>query len=236
MTTPLDILYTPVDTIPMPPVDIQKLLNWIASVEGAEEQRLQYRKDASERVQNYPWQITYPRFDKKWLHEFDVEFPELAEYLLTAFPIDPNDVYSIILLPVKPEFGGLGFWHSDPDYGLRCYIENQETDDFLRIRPTKKAYVNRELDEKDIISKLDEIAQPQEFSAGLLSHNQAFYINNIRAVHAANVNKPGTLRIACIIYIRIEDGRRNSELEQMIVKSAENHPDYAIYWKPEDTQ
>jgi hypothetical protein len=237
---PLDILYTPIDVPGAPKVDLEALLDWMAETEkiSYESNYTTNRTDGKNKItafgKVYPWNIVYPRFNKVWKHNFDVLFPELANFFLTAFPVDPNQIWSVVMLPTKSDFEGLGFWHADAEYGLRCYIENQETEDFLRIRPSIIPYEQKTMKELDIYADVDKLAQKKEYSAKLLSSNQVFYLNNIRAVHAVNVNKPGALRIACIIHVTVNDGKANEKLQELIVRSAEKFSDYSILWTPPD--
>lgn len=227
-----DILYTPLDTPDVPGVDIPKLLSWVAKHTTTQE--ISGRQDASkmsELSESYPWNIIYPRHNSAWQFDFDKEFPELANYFYSAFSMQEEDLFSVVLLPVKTEFAGMGFWHSDPDeYGLRMYLENEEPDDFLLIRPTKFPYDTRPqfgLDPSFSNTPL----QDKTISATLRKPKQTFYLNNIRAVHAVRAFYPGTVRIAVIV------SSNNRNLQQhfndLVVKSAQKYTDYAILWNTE---
>jgi hypothetical protein len=212
---------------------------WMAETEKSEwEKNYVNRTDGKNKIKAfgkvYPWNIVYPRFNKEWKNNFNIHFPELANYFLTAFPVSSNQIWSVVMLPTKSNFEGLGFWHSDAEYGLRCYIENQEREDFLRIRPSIIPYDKRTMKEIDIYSDVDKLAQQKVHSARLLANNQAFYLNNIRAVHAVNVQKPGALRIACIIHVTFDDGNANNKLNELILRSAEKFSDYSVLWTPPD--
>lgn len=226
----LDILYTPLDTPEVPDVDVTRLLEWVAT--HTTSQKIPGRLDASkvpEVASSYPWNIIYPRNNTTWLCNFDKEFPQLAEYFYKAFDMDESDLFSVVLLPVKTEFAGMGFWHSDPDkFGLRIYLENQEPDEFLQIRPTVFPYNVRPMFGLDSTFKNTPL-QDRTFSATLRKPKQTFYINNVRAVHAVQAFHPGTIRIGVIV------SSLNLSLHQkfndLIVRSAEKYSDLAILWE-----
>ena len=227
----LDILYTPLDTPLVPKTDIPKLLAWTDTYR--KNQIHPNRLDASkveELNSTYPWNLIYPRINYNWCYNFDTEFPELADFFSSAYKICESEIDNIVLLPVRSEFSGLGFWHSDPDTaGLRCYIENQETEDFLLIKPTVEPYTSRpEFRLLDLEFKNTPL-QDVTLSAKLHSPNQTFYINNVRAVHAVNTVNPGTLRIAVIITAKIDKVR--DRINNLVVESAKKYSDYALYWK-----
>jgi len=240
----LDILYTPLDTIEVPDVDIPRLLEWVANHTSS--QQIPERTDASkvpEVSKFYPWNIIYPRHNSEWKYDFDKEFSQLAEYFYKAFDMHEKDLFSVTLLPVKTEFAGMGFWHSDPDdYGLRMYLENQEPDDFLQIRPTVFPYNTRPQFGRDANfnnkSPHDRTffntikLQDRTFSATLRKPKQTFYLNNVRAVHAVQAFHPGTIRIAAIV----SSLNRNlkQQFNDLVVRSAEKYSDLAILWKPQE--
>lgn len=228
----LDILYTPLDTPSVPKTDITKLLAWIESYRKT--QVHPNRLDASKITEvssTYPWNLVYPRINNNWCHDFTTEFPELTDFFSSAYKIRESEINNIVLLPVRSDFAGLGFWHSDPDTaGLRCYIENQEEDNnFLLIRPTITPYDSRPnfgiLDSTFSETPLQNIT----LSAKLREPNQTFYLNNVRAVHAVNTPTVGALRIAVIIAADITKVR--DHINNLVVESAKKYSDYALYWK-----
>jgi len=226
----VDILYTPLDTPDVPDVDVPKLLAWVAK--HTKVQEISGRQDASkitELTESYPWNIIYPRHNTAWQYDFDKEFPELAEYFYKAFGMSEEDLFSVVLLPVKTEFVGMGFWHSDPDeYGLRLYLENQEPDEFLKIRPTVFPYDTRPPFGLDATFNSIPL-QDKTFSATLRKPKQTFYLNNIRAIHAVQSFNPGTVRIAVII----SSNNRNlkQQFNDLVVRSAKKYSDLAILWE-----
>jgi hypothetical protein len=231
---PSEILYTPLDTPKVPNFDIDRLLGWILMHHG--QQYIDNRRDASQNssIESlYPWDIIYARNNKKWQYDFNIEFPELSVFFYSAFGLIEQDIQAIVLLPVKTKFAGIGFWHSDPDsHGLRVYLENQETDEFLLIRPTAEPYDARP--NFGIDQSFKDIAlQDKILSAKLLDRKQTFYLNNIRAVHAVKSCFPGKLRIAAIISVNSHRAELEQHISDLIRRSAEKYSDYAIYWQPE---
>ena len=234
LTNILNILYTPLDTDAPPKINIDKFLTWAY---GIEYQNLKNAGDGSRGMsaELYPWHIVYARHSGKWQAEFDKEFPEIADFLCRVYGMSVGEIFSIVLLPVRTDFVGPGFWHADPDgHGLRVYLENDQIDDFLLIRPTVHPHNTRSL----TLVPRDGIAphiQTVEHSAKLLRPNQSFFINNIRAVHSANVAKLNSMRIACIISpfnaLNTMDSMK-SDLQDLILRSAEKYSDYAIHWTP----
>jgi len=229
----IDILYTPLDTPEVPNVDIPQLLEWVAK--NTTSQQISGRKDASKVSKiskSYPWNLIYPRHNSEWKYDFDKEFPQIAEYFYKTFDMKEEDLFSVVLLPVKTEFAGIGFWHSDPDdFGLRIYLENQEPNNFLQIRPTIFPYTTRPPFRIDGDFKNTPL-QDKTFSATLRKSKQTFYLNNVRAVHAVQTLNPGTVRIAVIV------SSLNSNLKQqfndLVVRSAEKYSDLAILWKTQE--
>ena len=227
----LDILYTPLDTPNVPTADIPKLLDWIKN--NAVSQSITNRPDASRdlmvKESKYPWDIIYPKIKNNWQYNFDTTFPVLAKFFSSAYGLEEEEVTGVVLLPVKPEFAGIGFWHSDPDqHGLRMYIENHETENFLLMRPTIEPYNKRPQFGVDASFKNTPL-QDKIISATLRANNQTFFINNTRAVHAVNTVNPGTVRIAVII-LCVDTPKVTSHINELILQSAEKFKEFAIQW------
>jgi len=231
--TPLDILYTPLDVAPVPKFDVDKFLSWCKN--NGPKQDIYNRKDASRQTDDkiYPWNIAYAKSAGAWHSDFKEQFPELAIYFTQAFGLTDQDVGEIVLLPVKQGFTGLGFWHSDPDeHGLRFYLANEDTEDSLLIRPTREPYYTRP---SVVINKVEPSPHVQDLEhvAKIISPQQAFFLNNVRAIHAVKTNKPDALRIAVIIGGLGPMLRMRTSLKDLIVNSAEKYRDAAILWTPE---
>ena len=225
-----DILYTPLDTPTVPVTDTEKLLEWV--MKNTTKQEILNRLDASkvsEVAKTYPWNIIYPKHNNVWQHNFNNEFPELANFFHSAYGLKEEDINTVVLLPVRSDFAGVGFWHSDPDeYGLRMYIENQAVENFLLIRPTVEPYNERPnfgLSQSSNNIPLQDIT----LNAKLYSANQTFFINNFRAVHAVNTVNPGTLRIAVIVACP-RTPELTAHIHDLIIKSAQKFKDFALTW------
>lgn len=231
MKSVLNILYTPLDTIDPPAINIDKFIGWAYGIEG---QDIPRRMDASNYTNKtvYPWHIVYAKNKGVWQKDFNIEFPELVKFFSEAYGLTDSEVQNITLLPVRPDYIGTGFWHADPDeQGLRVYLVNDEAEDFLRIRPTVEPHDARPFK----LIPNDGIAphiQTVEYSAKMLKPNQTFFLNNVRAIHAANVTRMNSLRIAVIISGLGPIKSMKTSLQQLILRSAEKYSDYAIHWTP----
>jgi len=229
--TSLEVLYTPLKTnLSVPLFDSDQLAAWVSESKGTEEQRSGKSFDIRHVIENYPWDITYVRIKQAWMNDFDKKFPQLADFFLNVFPLEPNDIARIIFLPTRSDFEGQGFWHNDSEYGLRIYLENEEVGDFLKMKSTftpdtvRKPY--------RINTAFDHYYQSTEYLPRLLEPTQAFYLNNIRGIHANLVKKAGTKRLACIIHVERAVGENLKSLEDLVVNSAREYPEHAIYWSP----
>ena len=230
-----EILYTPIDSEPVPNYDLNKLLDWVKNHQA---QELAVRRDSSkhETLANvYPWDIVYPKHNGKWKFDFKEEFPEIANYFSSAFKLNEKDINSVVLLPIKNNFTGTGFWHNDPDpYGLRIYLENEEPGEFLLIKPTVEPYnEHRSFGPGSVDPVIPNIKlQNVIHSAKLKNSRQVFYLNTTRAVHAVQVPQLGKLRIAVIVTV-FGNADINNHLNNLICTSADKFSEHALYWHPE---
>jgi hypothetical protein len=236
---PAEVLYTPLDTPNAPNIDIEKLKTWIDS-----HQSYNSKYDAGSIMPSdvFPWKVSYIKESNKWCNNFNVEFPELAEYVSSAYGLQPDDIVTGIFAYAKSDFEGMGFWHSDVDSsGLRMYIQNEETDDFLFIKPTTQPFNDFPTDRlkggNSEISLMDGSFQIQTdiiHSAKLLKPTQCFYLNSVRGVHAIKTNKKGCTRILLALTLDLSIGIQNlpEQLKKLIVNSAQKYKDYAIMWTP----
>jgi hypothetical protein len=239
---PIDILYTPLETDPIPKFDIDHLYDWISrtypqnfidEVPGSQVSR----KSLS---QEYPWDILWPKYGEQgWTNGFDKEFPQLADHICHSFNLTHKEVGCITMLPMRSDRNGLGFWHSDKDLtGLRMYLVNDMPDENpLFIRPTKIPYTIRPKEIAEIISTDLEGPHPllsdTILTAKILSPTQAYYLNNIRAVHSPFVTRSAR-RIALIIQgTPFNRHTVYEKTKKLIVESAEKYKDYAILWEAE---
>jgi hypothetical protein len=227
---PLDILYTPLDVPEPPEVDIDKLLEW--GIQSKPKQNYEDRYDSSEKEglkENYPWDIVYWRHRCEWQNNFDKEFPQLSEYITTAFGVDASKIYDVMMLPLRDDFTGLGFWHADPDeYGIRFYLRNKEPDGFMLFKPTNVPYFWKQAFDENIAK---DGFQNKVIPARLLKSNQAFYLNNIRAHHTINVQEKCSRRLTILIGCVGDIHHMPDGLSNLIVNSAQRFPDYAIKWQ-----
>lgn len=227
---PLDILYTPLDTAPIPNYDTNQLLDWIKK---NQKQTVPERKDASlvTPLHAYPWDISYPMTHKMWRGNFNKLFPDLAKFFYTAYNLEEKDLFTVVLLPIRSDFIGQGFWHSDPDEtGLRMYLENTEHDkDFLLLKSSKSPYQSR-----DNSSSVPNDGNDLRFNKAILKAKiykprQVFFLNNIRAIHSANVSTIGAFRIAVIVTIGKNFSQMPEHVKKLIVHSAEKFKDLAVF-------
>lgn len=232
---PLDILYTPLDTAPAPQIDTEKFLSWCDK--HGPVQAIPHRKDASKSTGSviYPWRIAYAKSNFAWQNNFQFEFPELAKFFHEAYELTDTEVRDVTLLPIKQDFSGLGFWHADPDeHGLRMYLENEDTDSSLLIRPTIEPF-NKKPDL--VINKVGTSPHVQdvEYAAKIISPKQTFFLNNVRAIHAVKTNKIGALRIAVIVSGFGPIMKMKPHLQNLITRSAEKYTNASILWTPPNT-
>jgi hypothetical protein len=234
--TPIDILYTPLMSPDFPSYDYTKLLSWIHEFYST--QSIQNRPDASERISGniYPWNIIYAKYDYAWRFNFDKEFPELAAFFGDAYNLASSEIDSVVLLPVKDDHRGLGFWHRDPDkWGLRMYLENTELENSLLIKPTKLPH-NFHSELSSTINPVGpwEFIQDVQYAANIPNPQQVFYLNNVRAIHTVKKSIPESRRLAVIVSTGKPMVAMPQHLQDLIVSSAEHYKDSAIYWNPED--
>jgi hypothetical protein len=227
----LDILYTPIDNSQILKTDVSSVRKWIDN--NYHSQVVENRKDGKERTEEkiYPWYTTYCRINYRWQDDFNKLFPEIVDYICESLRIPESMLFSILLLPLKEDHIGARFWHADPDVnGLRFYLENDDTDNFLLIKPTKEPFMTQQGVDMSNFS-WDNI-QDRTYSAKMLKPNQFFYLNNIRAIHVVNSNKIASQRIAVLVTIdRTLD--KFPPLKDLIINSAKKYKDYSILWEPE---
>jgi hypothetical protein len=229
----LDILYTPVEVPSIPTFDRVRLNEWcVKNYNQSINNRQDGKKTTSPNI--YPWNIVYARNNYIWKDDFNIQFPELAKYFYSAFYLEEKEITSVVLLPVKNNYTGVTYWHADPDgVGLRLYLENNEIDkNFLLIKPTVKRYNTRDelgpIPSNGVSPKIQEVIH----SAKILKSNQAFYINNVRAIHAVNVEEPNLNRLAVLVFTGKRPFNFPKKTKDLILQSAEKFSDFAILWNP----
>jgi len=229
---PIDILFTPIDGPLVPQIDLSLLRTWIN--ETFEIQNYPARKDGLKKndPEIYPWKSTYAKIQKKWVNNFETLFPELSTYFSDAYYLDPELILDVLLLPLKDDKTGTVFWHADPDLnGLRFYIENQQTEDFLYMVKSN-APVNSQ-SELGLPSKPNiKDFKRKLYVPKLPNLKQPFYLNNIRALHAVNNKTASSGRISVIVTVD-KQMDKIPKLEKLILTSAEKYKDYSIYYNDE---
>lgn len=217
-----DVLYTPLNCPEQPQYSIDAIKKW--SVDNSlaiEEQKQQLNGEGNiaERTElNYPWnvQVVYRKFndsDNGWIAGFNTQFPELAAYFYEAFGLSLDDLGIVLMLPVKENHTGLGFWHQDPDnYGLRMYLEyEQQQDNTLLIR------------------ELGNTANIKQCIP--VSNKQCFFLNNKDAEHTTYTTVPNKTRIAVLIIGKLDtDSQQNwkNKITSLVEESALMFPNNAI--------
>lgn len=231
----LDILYTPIAAPEVPNFDRDLLDRWcmansVRTIKGRGDGKQITPEDI------YPWDIVYARNNYHWIGQFKQRFPQLADYFSSAFLLKEQDIKTVVLLPIKPFYQGATYWHSDPDeIGLRIYLENNEsTGDFLLFKPTHEPYDSKKqgLDTVGIPPNgISPLLQDKIYSAKLMKPTQAFYVNNVRAVHTVNVSAPNLKRLAVLV-ITTERTANNffKPTEELIISSAEKFKEWALWW------
>lgn len=233
----LNILYTPLDVPPVPSYNKEDLKKWCVKnsnqkIVNRENEEEWYEKKGIPREDNYPWKIAHARENFQWIDNFNIHFRELSEYFCSTYLLKEEDVSGIVLAPVKPNYTGATYWHTDPDeIGLRLYLENNEIDrDFLLIKPTVEKYKRRaEIGYIPPDGNSDKI-QNVIHSAKIMKIHQAFYINNVRAIHTVNVEVSNSNRFAVLILTKFSAETLKEETKKLILDSAEKFSDYSIKW------
>lgn len=238
----LDILYTPLDTQPMPDFDINELKIWLGdtyTIQSKETRSiLDDRVNSTESIvkDRYPWNLTigYSNMEDTgpgWINGFDKKFPQLAAWLFAAYGLNTEDVGSVLFFPVRQGHTGFGFWHNDPDsVGMRVYFEFEDSDtNKLFMRRFKEKYDTRTIFPHPL--DIAKTCKPELLEAKLLSPKQCFYLNNVRAVHATYTEVPNKTRIAC--FVTPNKLRKQSFIDKvvpLVLRSAKKYKDYALLW------
>jgi len=229
----LDILYTPIDNSIDLKTNVRNVRTWIEN--NYYTQIVKNRKDGKESTDEkiYPWYTTYCRINYQWQDGFDYQFPEIVDYICESLKVSEQFLYNILLLPLKEDHIGSRFWHADPDInGIRFYLENDEEEDFLLIRPTKIPYTDQK--ESNILKFNWSQIQDVTYSAKILKSDQFFYLNNVRSIHVVNSNKINSKRIAVLVTIdRVLE--QLPSVRDLIISSAKKYKDHSILWTPESS-
>lgn len=234
-----EILYSPLTTPSLPlDLDISKMEEWISKVHPQKMIDLAFSSSRAhkELKEKYPWNLSFAKFKNLgYLNDFETLFPQFIEHICLSFDIEERDIGVIVFLPVKTSMLGRGFFHSDNDMGgLRMYLVNENPDiNPLLIIPTKEPYETRPYDFKPVFEPKDSILQDRILKAKLPSTASAFYLNNIRAVHAPEINVPSR-RIAVTIVGNPEE-KIIKKTQKLLEKSVEKYKDYVLRWSKDET-
>lgn len=214
------ILYTPLDCPAQPLVNLDAINTWTianAAELDAQRERLANEGNIAERTEpNYPWdvKVIYRKVndaDIGWVGNFDAEFPELAAYFYGAYGLTLDDLGAVVMLPVKKDNVGIGFWHRDPGpNGLRMYLEFED-----------------QVDNKLLLRKVNTPESTVECK--MLSNKQCFYLDNTNAEHTTYTTVPGKIRIA--ILLECKPGMTDmwkQKITSLVESSAAKYPEYAI--------
>jgi len=240
MQSLINILYTPLDCPPQPEVNLEEFRNWIKVYWEEIAQRRAHLKNTGkvgeDKVSNFPWKLTSAYNNRDgWGGDFDKKFPELAEYFTKAFGLELSEVVNIILLPVKEDHEGQGFWHQDHDeYALRMYIDFGDPDGKLVMKKTKIPYDNQPAISPRYFPKgeapnIEDFLEEETFNCDIVSPKQCFFLNNVRAAHATWTSKLGVSRIAVIVY---HNGSNEvlSKIEKLVMRSIEKYKDHVLVY------
>lgn len=227
-----NILYTPLD-VPLPPdIDTEKFLSWVSKVYPQAAKSDAADSIAEKRMpNNYPWDLAFGAYNGQWIDGFEIEFPEIANYCLSAFNITTTELSTLIFLPIRPSISGLAFWHNDVDpTGFRFYLANEHSDKNPLLLKKTIEPLTHVMNFKPPMPEDHPALQKEVYECRIPSGNHAFYINNIRAVHSPMITVPST-RIAGIITIKKHlQASVIKASEELLIRSAEKFKDYAIHW------
>ena len=248
----IDVLYTPLDVPEQPEYDVAELRKWISdNYEPLSKYRefIGQQSGSAEPVfeeGDYPWDIIVPYFNllgngPGWLGGFDEKFPELSKYVFDAFGLDSEEVGAFVLLPIRQEYEGYGFWHRDVDtVGFRMYLDFEGMDDDkLLMKRTKVPYSKTDFIPFNVPitdEQHETFMQKEIIECKIKSRNQCFFLNNQRSIHVTYTAKEsvGKARIASFVVGKFENNLEfKRSYDDLIVRSAEKFKDYAILWKKE---
>ena len=221
-----DVLYTPLDTIPPPQYDVEKLNTWIKETYPKQEELRKFITNYGASAEkyfegdSYQWDLVVPYYNYfgeniGWVYKFDKWFPQICEWFFDAFGITPEETGAFVLLPLRPNYSGMGFWHKDIDEtGLRWYLDFENSNE-------DKLFIRRDGEEKIT-------------ECPIMSKTQTFFLNNIRATHATYTPEKsvGKNRIASFILPRADKPDNwIKSTKQLVVRSAEKYKDtYARFY------
>lgn len=231
---PIEVLYTPLDIPDCPKIDTDIMLNWFKDFYPQHDRKIDLPSSTAEEKLNggYPWDLMFAyTMSTGWRNDFDKLFPSIVDYI-NCFGIEVSDLSGVVVLSLRPNVIGTGFWHMDSDwFGLRFYIECENKDEnplVIRqsILPYNQPPVPIWIEEND--NRFSE-----EISiAKVKSSRQAYFLNNIRSCHTVNINKPETRRISVLLGPKVDRAKIiYDKVKDLVVSSAKKYKDYSILWQ-----
>lgn len=227
----LDVLYTPLDVITRPEIDIDDFSDWANSVYPQEcigtESKSKYV--AHDRLRdNYPWNLVYGMHAGKWKNNFEQRFCKLAEYCYQAYGLQEEHLYTVLFLPTRENFIQKTFWHTDPDStGLRFYLSNKNhSQNLLMMRQTRREVKDLwKLNAEDAEQFLEE----NIMHCKILSNNQAFFLNNVHAAHSPYDNhRSEKITVFVTVKAKYTEEIIKEIVEPLVLSSANKYGDHAI--------
>lgn len=231
----LDILYTPLDIPDRPNIDLEKFQVWAKSVYPQEVKEKSDGSTVAEKIlqEKYPWDLTFGHFGPSWKDRFNELFPEIARYSWEAFGLKEEWLQTLVFLPVREKVRGELYWHSDVDEtGLRFYIENEEPEkNPLLVKATCEPY-NTRPNIGAWPADDDPRLQKESYICKMISPHQAYFLNNIRAVHTPTSTVPST-RIAAFITVHpVFLDQARPIVQDLVIRSAKKFKEQAVLWTP----
>jgi hypothetical protein len=229
-----DVVYTPLDLPPCPPIDLVKLEAWIKYVYP---QKDLLKSTGGHLIaginekKEFPWEVVWAKA-MNWQQGFAEQFPEIVDYIVNDWGIADHEIIGLTLLPKRRSDSAVGFWHSDLDkLGLRFYIsiENTEKDKLLF-----KKTLTDECKEENLfrVFETDRGLAPLVYTAEIINSRQPYYLNNFLSAHNVK-NVSNDRRIAVIIATSYEIDSQSplkQKIDNLIVSSAQKYHEQAIFW------
>jgi len=226
------LIFCPLDMPGPPEVDRAKMINWVERwyTSCFYTKTNIYGKTVSE---GYPWKVGQPFRDPTdgvepsgteldLRNEFIETFPELSEYLKTAFPLKFTGATILLQQQSKDVVG-----HTDSDYiwAPRCYLWNDYQDEALWFRcpndPAENVKYNTLIKDNDYSNYKDPV-----YAKFPNYEYQPFAFNSSKSIHGVNgCNKENASRCTVIIRGAFDVTRWNELLARSYIK----YRDYAIW-------
>lgn len=244
-----DLLYVPLD-MPVPEIDIEKLLEWSMNVDPNHPNQQGYitmpdgkvmltpEQATKNQLGYYPWQSIWMKRSTKfvpendgWMQDFLDTFPDLAKYMY-SYPL--KELSAVNLMWQKPNNAVM--IHSDPEhwFGMRLYVNNP-SDSPLYFLPTHEALDERiDLVTTDINDpRLKDIANTNKKFTKFFKSTYPWVLNNVRAFHAVDpVPYELGSRAVIVIHGKFVNGESPldyDKLYDLLERSTEKYKEYCIW-------